>query len=193
MKHISIYIILLTLFLASCYKKGPYREMLDDELASGVRNDSLFLGFHFGMPRKEFYASCWQMNKEGLLIQGPNNLSVQYSLDDELSMPAFMRFYPSFDDNGNIYSMPMEFIFENYAPWNTSTSSDSLILEVKDLFESWYGPGFIKLEDEEGARTVYVKIDGNRRIRLFKRDVSFVAADITDMTSEEMNKGEDEG
>jgi len=183
----------LMFILTSCYRKGPYQEMLDKELASNVRNDSLFLGFHFGMPRKDFYSSCWKMNKEGILIQGPNNLSVQYTLDDELPMQAFMRFYPKFDESGNIYSMPMEFLYEAYAPWNKSTSSDSLILEVKGLFEKWYGPGFIKLQDDEGSRTVYVKVDGNRRIRIFKRDVVFVAADITDMTSAEMKKDDDEG
>ena len=192
MNRIPIYSCIFSLFLFSCVQKGPYQEMLDRELSSNVRADSIFLGFSFGMPRKEFYASCWEMNKEGILIQGPNNLSVQYYLDDELPMPAYMRFYPQFDDSGKIYSMPIEFLYETYAPWNKSTSSDSLILEVKNLFENWYGGEFIKVVDQEGARQVYVKMDGNRRIRIFKRDVAFVAADITDMKSDKM-KGKDEG
>ncbi len=192
MNQILLYSCLFLLSLPACVKKGPYQEMLETELESNVRNDSLFLGFRFGMPRKDFYASCWEMNKEGLLIQGPNNLSVQYYLDDELPMPAYMRFYPQFDDSGTIYSMPVEITYESFAPWNEKTSSDSLIVEVKGLFERWYGDGFIKLVDEEGARQVYVKVDGNRRIRIFKRDAAYVAADITDMTSEKMKRDEDE-
>ncbi len=182
---------MLILFVSACTQRSAYDLMLNEELAKNVRNDSLFLGFHFGMEQKDFYASCWDMNKQGLLIQGPSNLSVQYYLDDELKFPAFMRFYPQFDDQKNIYNMPMEFVYEAYAPWDMSTSSDSLLQDVKGLMEKWYGDGFIYLEDKDGSRSVWVKVDGNRRIRIFKRDVAIVAADISDMTSEQM-KGRDE-
>ena len=187
------FIILVCISFVSCVKKGPYREMLDRELSTGERYDSLFLGFHFDMPRKEFYASCWEMNKQGLIIQGPSNLSVEYSLDTELDQPAFMRFYPRFDDQGTIYSMPIEFVYKAYQPWDENTSSQHLILEVKELMEQWYGSGFIELTDSEGSRKVFVKVDGNRRIRVFKRDVAYVAVDITDMTNSEMKKDEDDG
>jgi hypothetical protein len=187
------FIIFVFISIVSCVKKGPYGEMLERELATGERYDSLFLGFYFDMPRKEFYASCWEMNKEGLIIQGPNNLSVEYSLDTELDLPAFMRFYPRFDEQGNIYSMPIEFVYKAYQPWDENASSQHLILEVKELMERWYGPGFIELTDNEGSRKVFVKVDGNRRIRIFKRDVAYVAVDITDMTNSEMNKDEDDG
>ena len=187
----SLILITFCISLAACVKKGPYEAMLEKELSRNVRNDSLFLGFHFNMPRKAFYASCWDMNKQGLLIQGPSNLSVEYDLDDEIDHPAYMRFYPQFDDEGNIYSMPMEFVYKAYSPTDPEMSSDSLLLEVKGLMERWYGNGFINLADSEGARRVYVKVDGNRRIRIFKRDVAYVAVDIIDMTSEEMRSDEE--
>ncbi|MCA6079181.1 hypothetical protein [Fulvivirga sedimenti] len=179
---------ILLLAVAACTPKSEYQVMLERELASEVRNDSLFLGFHFGMSQKDFYASCWDMNKQGLLIQGPSNLSVEYFLDDELDFPAFMRFYPQFDQQNAIYNMPVEFVYKAYAPWDKTTSSDSLLLDVKDLMEDWYGEGFVFLEDPEGARSVWVKVDGNRRIRIFKRDVSVVAMDISDMTNGKMKE-----
>jgi hypothetical protein len=50
------------------------------------------------------------------------------------------------------------------------------------LFEKWYGGTFIKETNKAGDKTVWVKVDGNRRIRLFIKNVSTVAGDFSDMT-----------
>ncbi len=168
--------------LAGC--QGPYDEyqiMLDEELDSGERYDSLFLTLKFGMSKKDFFATCWELNKEGLLNQGPRNLSVEYDLENELRYPAKFYFYPQFHEE-KIYRMPIEISYETRTPTDMSRSVDSLMVDVKTLMEDWYGQGFIYLENEDDTKRLYVKVDGNRRIRIFKKDLSTVAVDMTDMT-----------
>ena len=41
--------------LSGCTPKAKYDRMVKRELASGIRNDSIFMGLYLGMPEKDFY------------------------------------------------------------------------------------------------------------------------------------------
>jgi hypothetical protein len=179
-KYKLFFLIFAVALFYSC-TQTEYERLLNEQLASGVRNDSLFLGLHFDMTKKDFYSSCWEMNKQGRIIQGPGNLSVQYQLDStELKAAAYMRFYPQFK-NDLIHVMPVEFTYVAWAPWNQQLSADSLLLDVKNMFEQWYGGKFILLEDESKNIQLWVKIDGNRRIRLYVKNISTVKAEFVNL------------
>ncbi len=149
---------------------NDYDRVVKKELARGVRYDSLFFGIYLGMSAEDFYAHCWEMNKKGLWRQGPRNLTVQYEMEKELKAPAYMDFYPIFED-GKIVEMPVTFSYKAWAPWNRELFNDSLLVDVLRLFEEWYGEGFRKVEGPNG-RIAYVKVDGNRRISLYKDPVN---------------------
>lgn len=170
------------LVLLACNRpNAEYQEQLELGLSSGDRYDSLFLTLHLGMTDKDFYTRCWELNSQGLIMQGPGNLSVEYDLENnELKYPAYMRFYPQFHDS-EIYNMPVEITYQSAMPTDKSRSAEMLIQDVKQLMERWYGDGFIYLEDDDSNRRVYVKVDGNRRIRIFKKDLVTVAVELTDM------------
>jgi hypothetical protein len=164
---------------SACTPKAKYERMLKKELASGVRYDSLFMGLYLGMPEKEFYTRCWILNGEGIIKQSPRNMSVEYKIKDELKYPGTMDFYPEFVD-GKIYEMPVRFIYNGWAPWNAKLSSDSLQLDVLEWFKKMYGPGFFDVKHSVRG-TAFVKINGNRRISIFKEDDMYVWAVYTDM------------
>lgn len=165
---------------SGCSPKAKYERMLKHELASGIRYDSLFLGLYFGMPEKEFYLHCWNLNHKGLLKQGESNTTAQYELKDELKYPALMDFYPKFIQ-GKIFEMPVSFKFKGWAPWNKTLSSGNLEKAVLKWYEQLYGSGFIQVKHSLHG-TAYVKIDGNRRITIFIEDDLNVWAVFTDMT-----------
>lgn len=154
--------------------------MLNRELASGVRHDSLFLGLTLGMDRKTFYTICWELNKKNRMTQGSNNLSARYFLNEGLKAPAYLDFYPNFV-NDSIVEMPAIFSYKDWAPWNKSLGTDSLLTDVKNLLEKWYGKGFIEIRNKTRGN-VWVKVDGNRRIRFFKSEPKEVKMFITDMS-----------
>ncbi len=184
MKKSLIHILLVTaaaaIIAASCTPKSKYDRRLKNELASGVRNDSLFMGMYFGMPEKDFYIHCWDLNHQGLIKQGPSNTTVEYIMKDELKFPASMNFYPSFTD-GKISEMPAKFQYTGWAPWNKRLSSDSLQIDILHWFEKKYGDRFMKI-DHPARGSAFVQINGNRRITIFRENEMTVWAIFTDMS-----------
>lgn len=178
--------LLFLLLLTSCQQTSydEYKSLVKVELASNHRVDSLFLGISLGMPGRDFYRLCWDMNRQGILTDGENNTAVLYKLKDQLKYPASMNFYPDFKDN-RISSMGVSFKYDAWAPWNKHLDSDHLREDVVQLMESWY-PGsnpFIRMEDEERG-IIHVKVDGNRRIIVGAYNEAYVKVVFTDLSVE---------
>ena len=195
MKSFRIYIALIACagFFQACGEAEPmdqYNSLVKTELASGKRVDSIFFGTYFGMTNKDFYAYCWEMNKKGVFWDGTNNSFVLYKLDSGLKAPAAMNFYPDFD-NDRIYKMRVNYAYNSWAPWNKPLSADSLMRDVLSLYKHWYPDGneFLQIDDKDRG-TIFVKVDGNRRITIGKFDEMMVKVDFTDLNVEKkrMNK-----
>lgn len=167
--------------LAGCKKNGSVS-------THNGNSDSLFLGISLGMDRKAFFDHCWEQNRKKLFTHGPTNENVEYKLVNELQEPVTMRFYPTFYED-KIFEMPVTFTYEAWAPWNKHFGSDSLLVEMLPIFKKWYGTDFKKL-DHPTMGPVYYKIDGKRRINLFKKDDQFVQAVFTDLKVEKTLKEE---
>lgn len=174
-------------FISGCSPRSKYERRLKHELASGIRNDSLFLGIYLGMPEKEFYQHCWKLNKKGLIKQGTSNTTAEYELKDELKYPAVMNFYPKFND-GKIFEMPVTFKYKGWAPWNKTLSAENLQKEVLNWYEKLYGDGFLQVKHHLHG-TAYFKINGNRRITIFIQDDLHVWAVLTDMSVKKDRNG----
>jgi hypothetical protein len=154
--------------ISGCSPRARYESRLKHELARGVRCDSIFMGLYLGMPQKDFYTQCWKLNRKGLIKQGETNSTVLYNTRDELKYPATMDFYPTFK-NGKIATMPVKFAYTGWAPWNKELLSEKLEENVLRWYRKVYGGGFIKVKDPTRG-TAWVKIDGNRRISIFKEN-----------------------
>lgn len=158
--------------------------MVKEELAKGIRQDSILLGLNFGNSRNEFYGRCFDLNKQKMVSQGPDNSSVQYIWTDSLvhEEPTEIRllFYPGFDDYDKISSMDMEFSYLAWAPWNAELQSDSLILKVKELLLMWYkGNDFVIAKD--GELEFPVKVDANRRVLILPKDAQTIKVLVHDI------------
>jgi len=180
MKFLISAILLTTFCIAlSCEK---IRSFAEEE-----RNtDTLFLGFSLGMERQTFFDYCWEQNKKKLFTHGPTNENVEYKLVNELKNPVAMRFYPTFHED-RIFEMPVTFTYDSWAPWNREYWADSLLQDLLPVFRKWYGDDFKKL-DHPTMGTVYYKIDGKRRINLFRKDDQYVQAVFTDLSVEKKLK-----
>jgi hypothetical protein len=174
--------ILLILGTSSC--KSDYQKMVEKELSSGEIVDELFLGLKLGMTKKEFYETCWELNKEGVLTNGPTELSVEYDAKLPSGKTAKMRFYPKFEDD-QLYLMPIEFTYLEWAPWNEELSAENLRTDIVSLFEEWYDTQFIEVANEDKSQLAYVSVNRNRRIRIFKKHLSVVRAEILDLKVQE--------
>lgn len=188
--RLAVFCMALGIAVAACSDGSAYLLIEKRELARGVRFDSLFMGMSFGMARQDFYDHCRQLNAEGIVKEGPMNNTVEYKLDDELPHPGRMNFFPEFDDDDRIYRMNVYYHYDAWAPWNKAQWSDSLLPAVVQLLRQQYGGDFFKIESKkaEDKSPAYVKVDGNRRISVFKEDDMRVKAVFLDLTSPEARK-----
>lgn len=185
-KWIVFVVCLMSVFACNSDDR-KYDQLVKNELSRGVHKDSLFQGIRLGMTSKEFYAHCWQMNKKGLFFAGPGNMTVLYKLPKELKYPASMNFYPDFKQ-GRIYKMRVLFSYDAFAPWNKQLFADSLQLDVLKLLRKWYKDrDFISITDATRG-TIFVQVDGNRRVIIGKFDDAQVKVDYTDLLVDEKNK-----
>jgi hypothetical protein len=175
-----IFLMILSSAISGCKPRAWYERKLKHELAKEVRHDSLFMGLYFGMSQKDFYLHCWNLNRQGLIKQGPGNTTVEYQVRNELKYPGTMNFYPGFV-NGKIAEMPVKFTYSGWAPWNTKLSSDSLQYDVLRWYKRIYGNEFFKIKHPEKG-IAFIKLDGNRQISIFKEDEIHVWAVFTDMS-----------
>jgi len=171
-------LVCLLLSMISC--KTDYQKLEEKELSSGKVANDLFLGLKLGMTKKEFFETCWELNSQGILVNGPSELSVVYQLKLPSGNSAKMQFYPKFNDE-KIYLMPMEFSYDGWAPWNEDLSVETLLKDTIAQLEEWYGEGFIEVSNDDRSQVAYVKVDGNRRIRVFKKSISKISVDIADL------------
>ncbi len=180
-------LILPFLLLIGACRSGPgnYSGLVAKELSSGKVANQLLLDIRFGMTRKEFFNYCWTMHNKGSFDDGVNSTAVLYRLPGpgQLKYPASMNFYPEFRKD-SIYKMWAQFEYDAWAPWNHHLFSDSLMLDVVRLYGQWYpGNSFLKLTDPRRG-TIYVKVDGNRRIIVGKKDDAHVNVDYTNLRAE---------
>ncbi|MHA7099730.1 hypothetical protein [Roseivirga pacifica] len=179
-------IIVCSIVAFSCQPKSEYQKLVDKELSRNIRLDSLFLGISFDMPKKEFFAHCWELNNQRVLVNGAGELSIKYDPSDYFKHPTNMSFYPKYV-NDRIVTMPVEFQYKNWALWNEEASVEVLIEDVQKVFLEWYGGNdFTEIVNKDETLRVWVKVDGNRQIRLYKKNVSTVRVEISDLT--ELNR-----
>ena len=181
--------VLLILIFARCETKTKYQKLLDSHYVENAGNDSLFLGYHFGMSRQEFYDHSWELNGKGLVREGDNNESVLKEVTS-LKSRAKKNFFPLFYQD-SIYSMPVKYSYSGWAPWNKDLWADSLELDILALYEKRYNQQFQQVMHPEQNVPSHMLIKGNKRISIYKMDddktvaVEYVDLDVLQKISSE--------
>ncbi len=181
---------LLCLWLAAAGLMGcksEYQQYVDKELASGLTQDSLIFGMRIGQDKKEFFTTCWELNKQKLISQGTGNTTARYitgrdSSGNKTPQSKDMLFYGIFDENDIMQGMEITYSYLNWAPWNPSRQSDSLLLHLREEYLRGYpGNGFIEIDIESLDDPALVKIDGNRQILMYPKNAKDVVVKIEDL------------
>lgn len=164
------------------------------ELAKGIRNDSLFMGLYLKMPRKEFREYCFDMNIKNQFKQGgqKNSNWVESKLV-ELNYPATITFYPNFK-NDSISELNATIYYENAKFKDGTFEKDSLLLDVFNLMDKWYGGKIFKIKSPVFYKEdIYVKVNANRRITIYLdangQMVNLWYVDLTEMNNKNYING----
>lgn len=157
-------------FIVGCSSpESQYDDLVKKEMATEVVHDSLVFSLKFGETKKDFFTKCWNLNKQGLIKQGPNNKFVEYKLplkkNQNLKDAVTMLFYGIFDHRDVMTGMDFQFYHTAWSLWNKDLQSSELVHSVKDSLIKWYpGNKFQYLQLPKDTTKTLVKIDGNRRI-----------------------------
>lgn len=162
-------VVFVMLVCSGCNRVGGYRALVDEELATGVKYDTLIHGIRFGMNKREFFAHCWELNKQGVFKEGAFNTSVFYEIVKH-GKRYNVNFYPKFVA-GRITELPLEYTYAAFAPWNSEYTMDRLQSEVVGMYVEKYGKYDLQVPSEKGGdKTAYVWVHGNQRISIYKDD-----------------------
>ena len=165
----------------ACKNENKLERIIRKELASGVRNDSLFLGVYMGMDLQEFYDHCWKLNKQEIVKEGGKNMSVEYIFKDSLDNPIAFNFYPHLQESKIIHIYNTSFYYYGWAPWNKHLQSDKLFEMIQPILMEWHGGNEPFTQIKDGKKHLY-KIDGNRMIDLFIYDEKTLVATYSDLS-----------
>lgn len=171
--------ILFILFIG-CNNESKLEKTIRKELASGVRNDSLFLGLKFGIGFQEFFDHCRELNAQGIVMEGSRNMSVEYLFKDSLNNPIAFNFYAQRNGDDPVRQYNTSFY---YYAWvlNRHLQSDRLMEMLPPILMDWYGGNEPFTLIKDGKKHLY-KIDGNRMIDLYIHDESTVVATYSDLS-----------
>lgn len=177
----------LLVFLSIIACKSEYQHYVDTELATGRTLDSLIFGMRMGQTKKEFFAICWELNRQQLISQGTGNTTARYisardSSGNATALSKDLLFYGIFDEDDIMRGMDMTYSYVIWAPWNEEKQSDRLLLELRDEYLLEYpGNDFIEIEIKKPKTTALVKIDGNRQILMYPKTKKDVVVKIEDL------------
>ena len=170
----------VSLSFIGCKQEADYQQIVERELSQEGRNDSLFLGYHFGMTKQEFFDHSWKLNSQKKVQDGAGSASVRYEVED-LKYRAHKLFYPTFYE-GKIYKMPVKYRYNGWAPWNKDYWSDSLKVDVLRKFREEYPNEFVEMKHPELGVPSHIMVDKNKRIAIYELNDEEVAVDYVDLT-----------
>ena len=167
-KKITFSIMTLIVFIGcnQAEKKAKEREIafekkIDTELKSGIRNDTIFLGYNFGMTQKEFSRKTSDLRKEKkLYVNERNTLAYKMTIDDNaLGQDLEATYSPEYYNN-KLFKLGVSVKSTKY---NTPELTQ---LQLVRLFNDKYG--FYDHSEKSILETTnnYYWIDGNRQIEV---------------------------
>ncbi len=183
MKSIKYLVLFCSLLFVAC--ESEYSKVVKQELASGEIHEDLIFDMKLGITRKEFFAQCWTLNNQQKISQGPGNNYAKYFWDldsmSEQSQKVEMLFYGIFDENKIMHGMDMKMSYSAWSPWNENFHSPKLMEALKkEYLKTYPGNPFMEIKIK-GDKKAFVKIDGNRQIRMYALSNRNVAVKIEDL------------
>lgn len=186
MRRISYGFCLIGIVVGLLGCKSEYQRYVEEELASGITEDSLIFGMRIGQTKKDFYATCWDLNRQKLIYQGNGNRSAMFTADEDSlgdqSEAKDVLFYGIFDEADVMQGMDMSYSYRAWAPWNRDRHADALLEVLRAQYvEGYPGNDFIEIEVPGIDHPALVKIDGNRQILMYARNDKDVVVKIEDL------------
>ncbi len=158
---------------------NSYEQVVANELATKVQNDSLFLGFTFGMLRDDFYTWCQVQNKEGVLYDSGVTLRIAYDIES-IEPTVQMNFNARFTKD-QLNLIEAELFFKSWTAWDKKLRSDKLLPLLLAEMDQWFPGKRFQLLTNEAGEEAYYKIQGNRVVKAWIKNLQFVNVEVRNL------------
>lgn len=176
-----IFIVLTGSYCSPRNDNDRYRDLLRSQAQLPSSQNNTILEIRFGQSKADFFQYCWKMNAQKIFFNANGNQNVIFKMDSAFKSEVSWKFFPEFR-NDRIVKLNAVLNYDNFAPWNSSSSADSLLKDIISVFSNWYGKShFLVLQDSSGEKKL-VKIDSNRLISIWKMNEKDIAVQFTDVT-----------
>lgn len=179
MKYKLIGILIISCSLIGCNSEQDGSMFLYNGEA---RQDSLFLGYYFGMSQQEFFDYSFKLNAQKVITNGSGAEIVKK--ESRLKADARMSFYPKFK-NDKIFMMPVIYSYDGWAPWNTHLFADSLLVDLLEVYEDSLNVDFKRFEQDTTPEVYYLHRIDNQEIRMHTLSDSKVLVTFMDLSQVE--------
>lgn len=168
MNKIKVFLcIIIILVINGCNKKNESNEIKDkrlQEVNSGIKNDTLFLGYTFGMTKDQFDKRTRELYKKGTLyLNDEKYYAYEMNLDKGVLGKAEAIYTPTFFEN-KLYKLTV--YVKGKGNLASCTSPALIQIMLVTLYAQKYGYGFIKEKGALKNEDNYVLIQGNREIKI---------------------------
>lgn len=160
--YITILILILCFSCTEHKEKGTnFEKKLETEINSGIRNDTIFLGYTFGMSKKEFAQKTKNLRKEGkLYVNKSDMLAYKMTIaENDFGKDVEATYSPDFYQD-KLFELGVSVKSTKY---NTPELTQ---LQLVNLFTNKYGSYDHKEESVLEDYDNYIWIDGNRHIKI---------------------------
>lgn len=185
----NLIVIGLLILLVSCNslskKSKTYNEIVKAELSTGIRKDTIFLNFTFGMTEKQFNEKLIELINDSILYLDPSNSDyATYNLTVDEYQSFKCTFKPEYF-NGKLWELGVS------AKSSEFSSSSICTLSIQTFYLNKYGspsieePGYLDKTIEN-----YIWIKGNREIKIMQ-GYSDARIFYTDLSIKEIKEKQD--
>lgn len=77
--------------------------------------------------------------------------------------------------------IPVDYSYNLWKPWNDGLVVEKLRPDFVKLYKQQNEEGIIRTHSEDSSEIFIVKIDGNRRVKNYKKNLSTFRAEIDDL------------
>lgn len=181
----SVFLFVLIFSLVGC--QSEYDKWVDQELARNVKIDSVFFDLRLGESKEVYFKKCWDLNHDRIITQGRSYHLLKHNYTDTTEMDGkndfYIEFQGVFNKDNKVKGLDAKFSHRLWSIWSQEYHADKLLPKVLDSLSKWFpGNAFTPFDlDSDSIPRVYVKIDGDRRFRVYPIDTRDVAVKIDDL------------
>ncbi len=167
MKKVIVFL-LFTFIIVGCKEKNDfydeYNKKVTEELNSSVRNDTIFLGYTFGMTKAQFEKKTRKLYTQKVLyLNEDGNYAYKMFLEKVIAENLEATFEPTYFKN-KLFKLTVA--VKDKSEFATSSSPSLIQILLLNLFSKKYGYGWIEQKGVLGDEKNYLLIQGNREIEI---------------------------